>query len=87
MDSLRIFDQPLIGVASADDPLFDELKVTAIVGPERLTPKEWIGSARSVISYFLPFTKRVREAKQALGVACEGMGRADSESLHPVQPD
>ena len=64
----RIFDPPLIGVASASDPLFDELKDASVVGSHHLSPKEWLGSARSVISYFLPFTKRVRETNRLLGL-------------------
>src|SRR5271157_4541690 len=68
LDSLQIFDLPLIGIASASDPLFDELKDANVVGSHHLAPKDWLGSATSVISYFLPFTKRVREANRLLGL-------------------
>jgi epoxyqueuosine reductase len=84
LDSLRIFDQPLIGVASASDPLFDELKEANVVGSQHLSPNEWLGSARAVISYFLPFTKRVREANRLLGLpATEWLyGRIEGERLN-----
>jgi epoxyqueuosine reductase len=84
LDSLRIFDQPLFGVASASDPLFDALKDANVVGSHHLSPNEWLGSARSSISYFLPFTKRVREANRLLGLpAAEWLyGRIEGERLN-----
>jgi epoxyqueuosine reductase QueG len=33
-----------------------------------LSPNEWLSSAKAVISYFLPFTKRVRETNRLLGL-------------------
>ena len=84
LDSLRIFDPPLIGVASAGDSLFDELKEANVIGSHHLSPKEWLGSARSVISYFLPFTKRVRETNRHLGLpATEWLyGRIEGERFN-----
>jgi epoxyqueuosine reductase len=68
LDSLRIFDQPLLGVASTGDPLFDGLKEAGVVGPHHLSPKEWLSNGKSVLAYFLPFTKRVREANRGMGL-------------------
>lgn len=84
LDSLRIFDPPLVEVALACDPLFDELKKDSVVGSHHLSPEEWSGSARSVISYFLPFTKRVREANRLLGLpATEWLyGRIEGERFN-----
>jgi epoxyqueuosine reductase len=84
LDSLRIFDQPLFGVAAADDPLFGELKDANVVGSQHLSPKEWLASSKSVISYFLPFTKRVREANRLLGLpATEWLyGRIEGEMFN-----
>jgi epoxyqueuosine reductase len=81
LDSLRIFDPPLFGVASVWDSLFDELKEDSVVGFHHLSPGEWLGSARSVISYFLPFTKPVREANRLIGLpAAEWLyGRIEGE--------
>jgi epoxyqueuosine reductase QueG len=61
---MRIFDEPLFGYVSAEDPIFDELKKTDIIGPHFMVPKEWLPSAKSVISIFLPFTQQIREANQ-----------------------
>lgn len=62
LGNMRIYDEPLIGMASAEDPLFARLKDPQAVGPHHLLPTEWLPGARTVISYFLPFTSRVREA-------------------------
>jgi epoxyqueuosine reductase QueG len=62
---MKIFDDPLFGYAAADDPLFEELKKPEIIGGHFLSPREWLPEARSVISVFLPFTMRVKEANRA----------------------
>lgn len=67
LGGLQIFETPLIGVAAATDPLFSTLKETTAVGPHHLLPAEWLPSARSVISYFLPFTPAVRKANRDPG--------------------
>lgn len=59
---MQIWDQPLIDVASASDPLWEKLKELNIVGPHHLTPNEWLPGAKSVISYFLPFTEHIRSS-------------------------
>lgn len=56
---LRIFEEPLFAVAAAGDPLYGELKKEGIIGPHHLSPDEWLPGARSVVSYFLPFSSRV----------------------------
>jgi epoxyqueuosine reductase QueG len=63
-EPLPIFDRPLFGVADVTDPLWDVLKAPAVVGPRHLSPGDWLPGARSVISYFLPFTRRVRLANR-----------------------
>ena len=67
LDHLQIFDNPLLGVAGMQDPLFACLKEEDAVGPQHLSPQQWMSSSQSVISYFLPFTKRVREANKSMG--------------------
>jgi epoxyqueuosine reductase QueG len=59
---MRIFDEPLIGYASAGDPYFEEVKKPGIIGAHFMSPAEWLSGAKSVISVFLPFTKQVRAA-------------------------
>lgn len=78
---MRIWDLPLVGVAGSEDPLWGKLKEPAVVGPQHMSPNEWLPGAKSVISYFLPFTKRIREANTIQeSVATEWMyGRWEGE--------
>ena len=62
---MEIFSPPLLGVAKADDPAFLGLKKEGVVGEHFLLPTEWLPGARSVISFFLPFTETVRKANRA----------------------
>lgn len=48
---------PLVGFASAHDPLFNELK--DIIGPYHLHPKDMLLNAETVISFFLPFGEEI----------------------------
>ena len=67
LQNMRIFDEPLVGVADAGDPVFLKLKEPEAVGPHHLLPAEWLNGSLSVISYFLPFTKEVRVANRQPG--------------------
>lgn len=62
--SMKIWDLPLIAVASATDPLWEVLKQQDAIGPHHKSPVEWLPGAKSVISYFLPYTARIREANR-----------------------
>ena len=48
---------PVIGVASAENPLFAKLK--EIVSPGHALPDDLIPGARSVIAYFVPFAEGI----------------------------
>jgi epoxyqueuosine reductase len=48
---------PLVGFASADDPIFNEMK--EIIGPYNLHPKEVFPEAKTVVSFFLPFEEKL----------------------------
>ena len=61
---MQIFDDPLIGYASAEDSFFAEAKKPGIIGAHFMTPAEWLPGAKTVISLFLPFTAKVREANR-----------------------
>ena len=67
LDQMQIYNTPLIAVADASDPLWQQLKKPAIVGPDHLMPSEWLSDAKSVISYFLPFTESVRVSNREKG--------------------
>ncbi len=47
------YRSPLVGFASADDPLFGQLRQVA--HPDHLLPKEMLPDAKTVIAFFLPF--------------------------------
>ena len=64
----RIFDCPIIGVADAKDPMFVQLQNPDVIGPHHLLPNDWLNNAKSVISYFLPFTNEVRQANSEQGL-------------------
>jgi epoxyqueuosine reductase len=67
----RYFDAPLVNFASADDPLFEDLK--RIVGPWHRTPKEafeaghgsgsWRGG--TVVSWVMPWSEGLRDSNRA----------------------
>ncbi len=54
--------KPLIGYARADDPLFFSLK--DIVSPTHELPHDFLDSAETVLSYFLPFTEEVIDSNK-----------------------
>lgn len=51
------YREPLIGYASASDPIFDEMK--KIIGSHHLHPEEIFPEAKTVVSFFLPFEKKL----------------------------
>jgi len=84
LGNLRIFDVPLIAVASAHDPLFERMRMDDAVGPLHRYPQEWLEGARSVVSYFLPFTLPVREANRSNGLPANEWlyGRIEGEAMN-----
>jgi len=58
-DNPPIWDIPLIGIASASDPLFERFQDPEVVGSGHRLPYEWLPGANSVISVFLPFTGHI----------------------------
>ncbi len=69
--NLKIFDEPLYGVAAADDPLFEEMRSPDAVGPQMRLPGDWLDGAQSVVSYFLPFSEHARESNRGDGPVSE----------------
>ncbi|MFX0095960.1 MAG: epoxyqueuosine reductase [Candidatus Hodarchaeota archaeon] len=49
--------KPIVGFASADNPLFDQFK--EIIRSTHATPRELLPGAKSVVIYFVPFPKKV----------------------------
>ena len=62
--TVALFDAPLIGFAAADDILFEKYMQPEIIGPHYFTPAKWLASAKTVISFFFPFTEAVRSSNR-----------------------
>ncbi len=58
----RYFDEPLVGVAAASDPLFAEYK--RIIGPFHRTPGEILEGAVSVVCWALPIRASTRRSNR-----------------------
>ena len=67
LDNVALFDRPLVAFASATNPLFSELKKPSVVGPNHMSPQEWLPGAKTVISFFYPFTEEVRASNRQAG--------------------
>ncbi|MFW9782008.1 MAG: hypothetical protein ACFFFB_06965 [Candidatus Heimdallarchaeota archaeon] len=74
----RIFQDPIIGVAQGDDPIFQKFK--KVVGSEHLTPLEfWLkedqreisASKLRVISIVLPYVNKIRNESQKIKINSE----------------
>lgn len=59
------YSAPIIAVAAADDPLFEELCKPGIIGTHFRKPEFWLPDAKSVISIFFPITDAVKESNCA----------------------
>jgi epoxyqueuosine reductase len=81
---VRIYDSPLVAVAAADDPWFEKFKESGIIGPQFIAPREWLERSRSVVSYFLPFSREVRDSNRHPGMPSEEWmsSRIEGESLN-----
>ncbi len=71
------FEAPLLGVAAADDPLFDAYKT--IIGPFHRTPSEVLVGAASVVCWVLPIARGARETnRRERGLPSLGWARTRS---------
>ncbi len=52
-----LWREPLMAVASADDPLFSSLRT--VVAPDHAMPTDLLPGARSVLVFFIPFHRRL----------------------------
>ena len=55
--TMTAWQDPVIAVADAEDPLFAELK--NIIGPAHAMPSDLVPGAKSVLVYFIPFAGTV----------------------------
>jgi len=53
---------PLVGFSSASDPLYAKIK--ELIGPYHLRPTDILPEVKTIVSFFLPFSKKVVEANR-----------------------
>jgi len=58
----KIFDDPVFAFGAADDEYFQSLKDPSVIGNHFLLPQEWLPQAKTVISFFLPFTQALKKS-------------------------
>ena len=61
---MRFFERPVFSITRADDPGFMVIKQPEAVGKHHLLPTDWLPSAKSVISFFLPYNRNTVEANK-----------------------
>lgn len=59
---VQMFDLPLMGISSAADPLYAKMKEPGVIGEHFRLPQEWLAESKTVISFFFPFTEKVRKS-------------------------
>lgn len=64
LEGLQLYGEPLVGVASASDSLFEDYKKPGIVGPWYKGPDEWLPGAKTVVSVFFPFSEQIRKSNR-----------------------
>ncbi len=61
-DNVPIWEAPVVGIAAADDPLFETLAEPHVVGPIHVKADHWLAGAKSVISFFAPFSRDIKKS-------------------------
>ena len=62
---IRIFGHPVFAIGAADDDIFNKYKSPDVIGDYFIPPAEWLPGAKSVISFFLPYTERIKTSNAA----------------------
>lgn len=71
-DQPAYFREPLVGFAAADNPLFEEIR--RLIGPHHLRPQEVLPEARTVVSFFVPFTRELVQGNRGPGPVSRDWG-------------
>ena len=61
---MRFYRHPVFSVTRADAPGFEELRKAEAVGAHHTLPQDWLPGAKTVISFFLPYERRIVEANK-----------------------
>ena len=62
---MKIFESPIFAFGAADDGLYTMYKAPEVIGRHFLSPAEWLPGAKTVISFFLPYTTEINTANAA----------------------
>ncbi|MDD3305517.1 MAG: 4Fe-4S binding protein [Acetobacterium sp.] len=60
----RIYDAPIFGFCEARDEVFAILKQPKVIGCHFRKPHEWLPTAQTVISFFLPYSEAVKASNR-----------------------
>ncbi|HWP98672.1 MAG TPA: 4Fe-4S binding protein [Syntrophomonadaceae bacterium] len=61
---MKIYEKPIFAFGSPDDKYFTLFKEPSIIGKHFLLPTEWLPESKTVISFFLPFSKAVKKGNR-----------------------
>ncbi len=61
---IKIFEAPIFAFGAPNDEYFSLLKEPSAIGKHFLLPQEWLPQAKTVISFFLPFSEAVRKGNK-----------------------
>lgn len=59
---IRMYERPIVGISSATDHLYETYNDPSIIGEHYMQPDMWLKDAKSVISFFNPFTQHVKDS-------------------------
>jgi len=59
---LDIYETPIFAFGAVDDDLYNNYKSVDVIGSHFMSPTEWLPDAKTVISFFLPYTDRIKTA-------------------------
>ena len=62
---MKMFEAPIFAIGAPDDKIFERFKNPGIIGSHFMAPLEWLPGAKSVISFFVPYTKRIKNSNAA----------------------
>ncbi len=60
----KIFEAPILGFCDAHDKSFEILKEPEVVGCHFRYPREWLPTAQTVISIFLPYSEAIKSSNR-----------------------
>ncbi len=74
---------PIIGFASAQDPLFDRL--SSVASPTHAIPTDFLSGAKTVVAFFLPFQKKMTRTNIKNRICSEEWGVAYIETNEMIR--